>query len=86
MFVLVHLCNGYIYIYEFKPYFISKVHLYNRHVQYEYEKDMAASTSALITRTRTSTVKHYSAIKHGHRCFISILRRQYRLCLYNALH
>jgi len=28
----------------------------------------------------------YSAIKHGYRCFISILRRRNRLCLFNALH
>ena len=27
----------------------------------------------------------YSAIQHGIRCFISILRRQDRVCLYNAL-
>ena len=28
----------------------------------------------------------YSAIKDGYICFILILTRQYRLCLYNALH
>ena len=29
---------------------------------------------------------YYSAIKHGYRCIISILRRQNWLCLYNVLH
>ena len=28
----------------------------------------------------------YAVIKHGYRCFISIIRLQYRLCLCNALH
>ena len=28
----------------------------------------------------------YAVIKHGYRCFISIIRLQYRVCLCNALH
>jgi len=41
-------------------------------------------TSAFITLERVRIF--CSPIKHWYRCFISILRRQNRLWLYNALH